>query len=213
MLLNIEERRAVVIYFTISEIPAGSYTLKEIAAPDGYVIATDISFTIDEYGAVIVDDVTAGAYTEDGTPLITMVDDTTKVQISKQDATTGQELPGAVLQVIDENGEIVEEWISTNEPHLIEGKLIAGKTYTLREITAPDGYEIAEEVEFTVNADGSMTEVVMKDAPIPKPTPTTPTVPGSPSTGDAGANPIAYVLIVTGAIGLALIINRRKRED
>ncbi|MCR5718618.1 MAG: hypothetical protein K6F80_06265 [Oscillospiraceae bacterium] len=289
----------------ISEIPAGDYTLHEVAAPDGYVIATDISFTIDEYGVVTVDDVTAEAHTEDGTPLITMVDDTTtttfskqdattgeelpgatlqvidadgeiieewvstdephtieavltagatytfreitapdgymvaedveftvnedgivtevimldestKVRISKQDATTGAELPGAKLQVIDADGNVIDEWISTTEPHLIEAVLTAGASYTLKEITAPDGYEIAEEVQFTVKDDGSITEVVMKDAPTPKPTPTTPTtptVPSSPSTGDAGANPMAYVLIVVGALGLALIICRKKKED
>ena len=68
---------------------------------------------------------------------------------------------------------------------------------------------------FTVNEDNTITEVVMKDAPTPKLTPTTPTtpsVPSSPPTGDAGANPMAYVLIVAGAIGLALIICRRKEN-
>ena len=147
----------------ISEIPAGDYTLHEVAAPGGYVIATDISFIIDEYGVVTVDDVTAEAHTEDGTPLITMVDDTTTTTFSKQDATTGEELPGATLQVIDADRTVVEEWVSTNEPHMIEAVLTAGDTYTFREITAPDGYLVAEDVEFTVNEDGSVTEVVMLD--------------------------------------------------
>ena len=197
----------------ISEIPAGSYTLHEVAAPDGYVIATDIAFSIDEYGSVTVDGVTAEAKTEDGTPLITMVDDTTKVEISKQDATTGAELPGAKLQVIDTDGNVIDEWTSTSEPHLIEAVLTAGASYTLKEITAPDGYEIAESVNFTVKDDGSITKVVMKDAPTPKPmTPTTPSVPNSPSTGDSGANPMAYVLIALGALGLAFIICRRKEN-
>ena len=69
---------------------------------------------------------------------------------------------------------------------------------------------------FTVKDDGSITEVVMNDAPTPKLNPTTPTtpyVPSSPSTGDAGANPMTYVLIVAGALGLALIICRKKKED
>lgn len=143
----------------ITNIPAGSYTLKEVAAPDGYVIATDVSFTIDEYGNVTVDGVEANAFTDDGIPCVTMVDDTTIIKISKQDMTTGTELAGATLQVIDKDGNIVEEWVSTNEPHYIEAKLIAGETYTLREITAPDGYNTAEDIEFTVNADGSVTEV------------------------------------------------------
>lgn len=127
----------------VSKLGAGEYVLKEIAAPDGYVIATDIKFTVDVYGNVTVENVDSTAVSDNGYPLIVMVDDTTKVRISKQDVTTGKELPGATLQIIDENGNVVEEWVSTNEPHMIEGKLIAGKEYTLKEIIAPEGYEIA----------------------------------------------------------------------
>ena len=126
----------------VSKLGAGEYVLKEIAAPDGYVIATDIKFTVDVYGNITVENVEATVTSENGNPLIVMVDDTTKVQISKQDITTGEELPGATLQIIDEDGNVVEEWVSTNEPHMIEGKLIAGKEYTLKEIIAPEGYEI-----------------------------------------------------------------------
>ena len=147
----------------VTELPAGAYTLKEIAAPDGYVIATDIKFTVDVYGQVIVENIETAATSENGNPLIVMVDDTTKVQISKQDITTEEELPGATLRIIDEDGNVVEEWVSTDEAHFIEGKLTAGKKYTLHETAAPDGYVIANDVEFTVNSDGTVTEVVMKD--------------------------------------------------
>lgn len=151
------------INHVVTELPAGDYTLKEIAAPDGYVIATDIKFTVDVYGNVTVENVEAAATSENGNPLVVMIDDTTKVQISKQDITTGEELPGATLQIIDKDGKFVEEWISTTEPHFIEAKLIAGEKYTLHETAAPDGYVIANDVEFTVNSDGTVTEVVMKD--------------------------------------------------
>lgn len=144
----------------VSRLGAGEYVLKEIAAPDGYVIATDIKFSVDIYGNVTVENVEATVTSENGNPLIVMVDDTTKVQISKQDITTGEELPGATLQIIDEDGNVVEEWVSTDEAHFIEGKLIAGKEYTLRETIAPDGYEIANEIKFTVNEDGSVTGFV-----------------------------------------------------
>lgn len=160
----------------VTELPAGDYTLKEIAAPDGYVIATDIKFTVDVYGNVTVENVEATATSENGNPLVVMIDDTTKVQISKQDITTGEELPGAKLQVIDRDGNVVEEWVSSSEPHFIEGKLIAGKEYTLKETIAPEGYEIANEIKFTVNADGSVTEVIMYDELTPKIT--------TPYTGD-----------------------------
>ncbi len=191
----------------ITNIPAGGYTLKEVAAPDGYIIATDISFTIDEYGNVTVDGVEATAETEDGIPCVTMIDNTTIIKISKQDMTTGTELSGAKLQVIDKDGNVIEEWVSTNEPHYIEAKLNAGETYTLREITAPDGYNTAEDIEFTVNADVSVTEVVMKDSKIIT---TTPTVP----TGDAGKSPLGYILLFIGLVIVnVLLFTRKKKEE
>ena len=190
----------------ITNIPAGGYTLKEVAAPDGYIIATDISFTIDEYGNVTIDDVEAIAETEDGIPCVTMIDNTTIVKISKQDMTTGTELAGAKLQVIDKDGNVIEEWVSTNEPHYIEARLIAGETYTLREITAPDGYNTAEDIEFTVNADGSVTEVVMKDSKIIT---TTPTVP----TGDAGNSPLGYILLFIGLVIVNVLLFTRKTKE
>ncbi len=190
----------------VTELPVGDYTLKEIAAPDGYVIATDIRFTVDVYGKVTVENVDAAAVSENGNPLIVMVDDTTKVCISKQDITTGEELPGAKLQVIDKSGTVVEEWISTNEPHFIEAVLTAGETYTLREITAPEGYEIAQDIEFTVDTDGTVTEVVMKDEH-------TPNTFDTPYTGD-DRNDLAaiVVLIVSAAIFTVLTVSARKKD-
>lgn len=190
----------------ITNIPAGGYTLKEVAAPDGYVIATDIGFTIDEYGNVTVDGVEANAFDDDGNPIVTMIDDATLVKISKQDMTTGTELAGATLQVIDKDGNIVEEWVSTTEPHYIEAKLIAGEKYTLREITAPDGYNTAEDIEFTVNADGSVTEVTMKDEAFIV---TTPNV----ATGDTGKSPLGYIMVIAGLVLLTVSIFARKKKE
>lgn len=147
----------------VTELPAGAYTLKETAAPEGYVIATEIGFTVDIYGNVTAENVESTAISENGNPLIVMVDDTTKVEISKQDFTNGKELPGATLQIIDENGNIIEEWISTSEPHCIEGILLAGVKYTLHETAAPDGYVIANDVEFTVSENGTVDIVIMQD--------------------------------------------------
>ena len=190
----------------VSKLGAGEYVLKEIAAPDGYVMATDIKFTVDVYGNITVENVDSTAVSDNGYPLIVMVDDTTKVRISKQDITTGKELPGATLQIIDENGNVVEEWVSTNEPHMIEGKLIAGKEYTLKEIIAPEGYEIANEIKFTVNADGSVTEVVMYDELTPKTT--------TPYTGDNHSDFAAFALMGASLIiFLVLIISRKKNDD
>ncbi|MDE7121991.1 MAG: Cna B domain protein, partial [Oscillospiraceae bacterium] len=199
-------------------IAGKTYILRETIAPDGYVLATDVEFTVNEDGTI----------TE-----VVMKDDTTKVKISKQDMTTGKELPGAKLQVIDEDSIVIEEWTSTDEPHFIEGRLTAGKTYILHEITAPDGYEIANDVEFTVNTDGTVTEVVMKDEPTPD-VPTTPVVPttptptpsvstpsvstptpvtSTPATGDTGKNPVAVTMCIVGLCGLALTIVMLRKKD
>lgn len=184
----------------VSKLGAGEYVLKEIAAPDGYVIATDIKFTVDVYGNITVENVDSKAVSDNGDPLITMVDDTTKVQISKQDITTGEELPGATLQIIDEDGNVVEKWVSTDEAHFIEGKLIAGKEYTLRETIAPDGYEIANEIKFTVNDDGTVTEVVMYDEHTPDlETPPTVTI-DTPHTGVSADNGAELYLVATAVI-------------
>lgn len=168
------------------------YTLHEESAPNGYVVAADIEFTVSETGEVDV---------------VKMRDDTTKVRVSKKDITTQSELPGAKLQIIDENGNIVEEWVSTNEPYFIEGKLIAGKTYTLREITAPDGYEIANDVKFTVDEKGNVTEVVMYDEHKPTPPPSTP-----PKTGAERSDSGMACALAALAIGAILLVAIRKKE-
>lgn len=196
----------------VTELPAGDYTLKEIAAPDGYVIATDIRFTVDVYGKITVENVDATAVSENGNPLIVMVDDTTKVKISKRDITTDKELAGATLQIIDEDGNVTTEWVSTDEAHFIEGKLIAGKEYTLRETIAPDGYEIASEIKFTVNTDGSVTEVVMYDEHTPDlEIPPTVTI-DTPNTGVSADNS-AELYLVAAAVIMAFGMVICKRND
>ena len=130
-------------------IAGETYTLHEEQAPNGYVIASDITFTVREDGTV---------------QTVVMKDDTTKVRISKTDITGDKEIGGAKLVVIDKNGNIVDSWTSVEgESHMIEGVLIAGETYTLHEEQAPNGYLIASDITFTVNEDGTVLTVVMKD--------------------------------------------------
>ena len=100
---------------------------------------------------------------------VIMRDDITKVQISKVDIATGKELPGAELVIKDTDGNTVAQWVSEDKPHYIE-KLPAGD-YTLTEITAPNGYQLAESIAFTVLPTGELQTVVMKDARIPEETP------------------------------------------
>ena len=139
-----------------------------------------------------------------------MRDDVIKVEISKVDITTNKELPGAELIITNKGGKVVEHWTSTDKPHYIE-KLPAGE-YTLTEITAPNGYEIAEDISFTVLPTGEVQRVVMKDAPIPEqpvqltpPSIQTPT-PLIPQTGDTF--PLGLILALAGIslAGLAVLI-------
>ncbi len=189
----------------VTELPVGKYTLKETAAPDGYVIATDISFEVFEDGSVKVENVEATATTEDGHSLIVMVDNTTKVEISKLDITNAMELPGATLQIIDDDGTVIEEWVSTDKPHYIEAQLIAGKTYTLKETIAPDGYTIANSIDFTVNEDGTVNTVVMYDEPIPD-------IPDTP-TGDTTSRLPGILMIAAGLVMVLIAGMGRKKKD
>ena len=80
-----------------------------------------------------------------------------------------KKLPGAELVIKDKDGNTVAQWVSEDKPHYIE-KLPAGE-YTLTEITAPNCYQIAESITFTVLPTGELQTVIMKDARIPEETP------------------------------------------
>ena len=185
-------------HFEFDKIPYGEYIVREIEAPTGYILSDEsYPVTISEDGEVIE---------------IKAVNKSTKVRNSKQDITTGEELPGATLQIIDEDGNVATEWVSTDEAHFIEGKLIAGKEYTLRETIAPDGYEIASEIKFTVNTDGSVTEVVMYDEHTPDlEIPPTVTI-DSPNTGVSADNS-AELYLVAAAVIMAFGMVICKRND
>ena len=176
--------------FEIAGIPLGQYQLVELETLPGYVLlAEPIPVEITEDGQVV--------------ELEPIVNLHTKVQISKQDFTTGQELPGAKLEIRDKDGKVIEEWVSTDKPHLIE-RLPAGK-YTLREITAPEGYDVAEEVPFEVQPTGEIQQVVMKD----KPTPTVPNTGDQRKVATAG---FILVLSMSGAAVLFMLQRRRKKQ-
>ena len=128
-------------------IPEESYTLVETLPADGYTTATNVDFRVEATGDI---------------QQVVMYDDITKIEISKQDITDGEELPGAHLKVVDEAGNTVDEWISTDTPHYIE-KLTAGKTYTLIETLPADGYTTAADIEFTVKDTWEIQKVTMKD--------------------------------------------------
>lgn len=135
----------------IGKLIAGkTYILKEVIPADGYAIANEISFTISLDGSV---------------DTVTMKDDTTKVEIHKNQYGTVTPVPGSVLQILNEdktpalfNGkEIV---ITTaEEAARLEKVLIAGRTYWLHEVTPAPGYAYADDIRFTVSMDGAVDQV------------------------------------------------------
>lgn len=123
------------------------YVLHEDLAPIGYATSSDVTFTVKDNGEVTK---------------VTMKDEITKIDISKVDATTSEELEGAHLSLKDEEGNLIEKWVSGKTPHRITG-LTAGKTYVLHEDLAPLGYNVASDVKFTVMDTGEVQKVIMKD--------------------------------------------------
>ena len=143
---------------TLKLIP-GKYVLEEVSAPTGYIAAEDIEFVVQSSGKILVDDTFVDT--------IVMKDEPTLVGFSKVDADTDKRISGARLQVRTKDGDVLEEWTSNEHIHHITGKLAAGETYILHESSAPEGYEVAEDIEFTVNKDASELSVKMKDKAIP----------------------------------------------
>ena len=136
------------------DLPFGEYYIKELAAPDGYVSSDEVLEVKAEYQGQDVKVVQLFSVFKN---------QPTKVVVSKSDLTTGVELSGATLTVLDKAGNAVDTWKSVKgEQHLIE-RLTVGETYTLREEMAPYGYLKAEEITFTIEDTGEIQKVEMKD--------------------------------------------------
>ena len=142
--------------------PNVKYRLVETKAPDGYTPISEQDspvFTISTDGKHGAADGTYYYYSGEE---IQIADQQTSVEISKYDATEKRELEGAKLQILDENKNIVSidgepaEWTTSDKgSHTVKG-LIAGKTYYLHEETAPEGYTVAQDIQFTIEADGTV---------------------------------------------------------
>jgi hypothetical protein len=108
------------------------YTIKEVKAPDGYVKAADTTVTtsMSKDTSVTI---------KDGTTIVTKL------------SPDGKNLPGALLQVVDSKGNVIDSWTTTTETHSINN-LVTGTEYTLQEVKAADGYIIAKDIKFTADA-------------------------------------------------------------
>lgn len=190
----------------IKELVAGKkYTMTETQPAEGYVTAEIIEFTVENTGEV---------------QKVEMKDDVTKVEISKTDI-AGKELPGAKLTILDIDGKTVESWTSGNKPHYIE--MLPIGEYTLHEESAPDGYLVAEDVEFEVKDTGEIQKAAMKDEAKPDepeqpketPKPETPSA-GTPKTGDDRPFWLWIALAGIAVCGIAssvIVFNGRKKGD
>ncbi|WP_415330103.1 SpaA isopeptide-forming pilin-related protein [Clostridium perfringens] len=133
----------------------GNYIFHEEAAPNGYLKVTDITFTVDNNGNVKV--VSFGkddkVVSERNKLIVTDKDDTKEVIFSKQDL-GGNELAGATIELKKADGTVIETWKSDGKAHSFQ--LVAGD-YIFHESAAPEGYEVATDINFTVKNDGTVT--------------------------------------------------------
>lgn len=175
-----------------------TYTLEESIPAPGYVTADPIGFTV----------------TEDGVDTdLTMKDAPTKVVVRKLDD-SNKPVKGAKLQLLDKDKKVIDEWVSDGTDHLIEGKLVVGETYTLHEVSAPTGYELAKDIEFTVKDTADKQEIRMVDV-YKVSTPDQPTSPPNSGTVKSGQGTWG-LMIAVGVILLSVAcvaFFRRKKEN
>lgn len=173
----------------IQGLEAGEeYVLKETKTPNGYATFKTQTFTAEEGKDTV----------------LSMTDEDTKIEISKQDITTKKELEGAKLKVTDKDGKVIDEWTSGKQPHMIKN-LTAGETYTLTEVIAPKNYKVAESIQFTVKDTGVAQKVVMYDELLP--------VAKKVKTGDDTRINYYVVIAVLSLIAFSLLFIRKKSHE
>ena len=180
----------------IKELTVGkSYTMTETKPADGYVTAESITFTVENTAEIQKQE---------------MKDDVTKVLISKQDI-AGKELSGAKLTILDEEGNVIESWTSTEEAHYIE--MLPIGTYTLREETAPEGYLIAKDVVFEVKDTAEVQKVVMVDEEKPKESTPEGGKPSkdAPKTGD-NSNLLLWLIVLGMSFSGVVVLGRKIKK-
>ncbi len=166
----------------------GTYRLHEAEAPKGYVLAKDITFSVG---------------TDGETDSVEMVDDYTRVVISKRSYGSEEALAGASLQILDSAGQVVDEWVSDGTEHETVAMLTSGGCYTLHETAAPEGYAIGDDVIFTVPRGAETGEVVIYNAKMGL---------TSPITGDSTGNYVLYGIFAFLAAFNTSAIRRRGRK-
>ena len=176
------------------EAPYGNYQVAELETVPGYVTMKE-SINV-ELGKTDVD-------------LEDIANSQTVVHFSKVDADTGEELPGAVLELYAPDGSLLDTWETSDIPHVTPG-LPVGEGYVLREVTAPDGYEVAEDVTFNVEDTTEIQTITMEDEkmsdqPEETDTPDEPEKPDEPTPDIPQTGGSRAVIWVSGMLILALL--------
>ena len=181
----------------IFEAPYGNYQVAELETVPGYV-------TMKESIAVEVN--------KTDVDLEDIANSQTVVHFSKVDKKTGEELPGAVLELYSLDGSLLDTWETTDIPHVIPG-LPVGEGYVLREVSAPDGYEISEDITFEVTDTTEIQTITMEDEPTPeepdepeKPEEPEEATPEIPQTGESPAVFWIGGLLILALLGLCVTI-------
>ena len=189
--------------FSFADIPFGEFAVREIKAPTGYILSDKV------YQVNITEDGQIVEITAENKPIT--------VEFSKRD-TEGSELKGAKLQIVDEKGNVIEEWTSDGTNHIVK-KLKAGK-YVLTETAAPDGYEIATDISFEVFEDGTVkagnteTVAVSKDGnPLIVMVDEAEENQITPQTGDNRSKLPGIILTGTGLSILVILILKSRKKN
>ena len=179
------------------EAPYGDYQVAELETVPGYV-------TMKETIAVEVN--------KTDVDLEDIANSQTVVHFSKVDKETGEELPGAVLELYSPDGSLLDTWETTDIPHVIPG-LPVGEGYVLREVSAPDGYEVSEDITFEVTDTTEIQTITMEDEPTPeepdepeKPEEPEEATPEIPQTGESPAVFWIGGLLILALLGLCVTI-------
>ena len=176
------------------EAPYGDYQVKELETVPGYVTKKEsIAVELDKTDVDLED----------------IANSQTVVHFSKVDKDTGEELPGAVLELYAPDGSLLDTWETTEIPHVIPG-LPVGEGYILREVTAPEGFEVAEDVTFNVEDTTEIQTITMEDEKTPDQpeepdTPDEPEEPDEPTPDIPQTGGSRAVIWVTGLLILALL--------